>query len=109
MDITTLEFDNIYDILENFSFFKRSKYHVTNASSPTRTDTVPSNRETEGLPLPVFKSHADLNHKWLIAAPLYLPSESSRKDLHTKTFFYGKKIRTMLDIDGELKKKNYIS
>lgn len=39
--------------------------------------------------------------KWLIATTLYLPSESPRKDLHTKTSSYGEKIRTMLDTDGK--------
>lgn len=43
--------------------------------------------------------------KWLVATPLYLPSEGPRKDLHTRIFFYGEKIRTVLDINSKLQKK----
>lgn len=109
MDIIILEFDNIYDILENFSFFKRLKYYVINVFSFIRIDIVFFNREIEGLFLSVFKFYVDLNYKWFIVVFLYLLSESLRKDFYIKIFFYGKKIRIMLDIDGELKKKNYIS
>lgn len=81
----------------------KSKFYVTNASSPTPIDFVPFSMEMEGLPGRSFADFWNLMPvkvlKWLIAAAVYLPSEGPRKDLHTKTFFYGETNKTMLDID----------
>lgn len=101
MDIPMLEFDHRYAILENYNvrfvcLFK-SKLYVTTASSPTLTDFVPFSMEMEGMPGRSFADFWNLMPikvlKCLIAAAVYLPSEGPRKDLHTKTFFYGEKIK----------------